>query len=305
MSDGKPMEGNGDTGSTAWRPKTQQNAKALRSFRDAMDDIRDVLEIRPDTAMSVGFIRNAGRKVSVELRKLLLDGAPLVHRVLNRPRFQRLRDRGGLTGDIYENSFTMRVAPGTDDGPKLADMAEHTWSITVHPLHGLRFDSQTKQWVFEPLFDAQAQPLALGPWLNQRLFRVDQRVYSLGGTLKFVANKEAVHVDIERDEQSRDMEKVHFGHTTYPHLVAVLVASYVLERYRASRKENPELWDQFYSMSGETVPKYKIIGGGAFSAPDIYPPGLPGEFHDTGIQIPEAGRVWNPAQIREHATVYP
>ena len=57
--------------------------------------------------------------------------------------------------------------------------------------------------VVEPLFDAQAQPLVLGTWLNQRLFRVDQRVYTLGDTLKFVANKEAVHVDIGRDEQSR------------------------------------------------------------------------------------------------------
>ena len=89
-----------------------------------------------------------------------------------------------------------------------------------------------------------------------------KRVYSLGDTLKFVANKEAVHVDIDRDDQSRDMERVHFGHTTYPHFVAVLVASYVLERYRASRKESTELWGQFLGMSGEAVPEYKIIGGG-------------------------------------------
>ena len=96
------MVWNGDTGSAAWRPKSQQNAKALRSFRDAMEDIRTVLEFRPDAAMSVDFIRNAGRKVSVELRKLLLDGTPLVHRVLERPRFRPLRDRGGLTGDVNE-----------------------------------------------------------------------------------------------------------------------------------------------------------------------------------------------------------
>ena len=299
------MEGNWDTGSTAWRPKSQQNAKALRSFRDTMDDIRDVLEFRPDAALSVGYIRNAGRKVSVELRKLLLDSAPLVHRVLKGPRFQPLRDRAGLKGDVYENSFTMRIAPGTEGGPNLALVAEHTWSITVHPLHGLRFDSPAKGWVFERLFDAKAQPLTLGTWLNQRLFRVDQRVYSLGDTLKFVANKEAVHVDIDRDEQSRDMERVHFVHTTYPQLVAMLVASYVLERYRTSRTENAELWGQFLGMSGEGVPEYKIILGGEFQAPDIYPPGFRGEFHDTGIPLPESGRVWNPVQIREYATVRP
>lgn len=299
------MEGNKHPAGTAWRPKSQQNAKALRSFRDAMQDIRDVLELRADAAMSIDFMRHSGRKVSVELRKLLLDGAPLMHRVLQRPRLLPLRNTDALVGDVYENSFTMRVAPSTEDGRLLARTAEHTWSMTVHPLHGLRFDSQTKQWVFEPLFDVQAQPLTLGPWLKQRLFRVDERVYSLGDTLKYVANKEAVHVDINSDAQSRDMERVHFGHTTYPQLVAVLVGSYILERYRTSCAETPELWGGFHAMSGEAAPEYQIICGGEFQAADIYPPGFRGQFHETGISLPEAGRVWNPVQIREHAIVGP
>lgn len=287
-----------------WLPKPQQNAKALRSFRDSMDDLRDVLEFRPDVSMSVDYLRSAGRKVSVELRKLLLDGTPLVHHVLKGPRFQPLRDRGGLTGDVYENSVTMRVAPGAVDGPHLALMAERTWNLAVHPLHGLHFESEKKLWVLKPLFDAEEQPLTLKKWLRQRLFQVDQRVYSLGDTLKYVANKEAAHVDIKRNERSRDMERVHFGHTTYPHLVAVLVASYMLERCRASRTENAELWGQFLGVSNEAVPEYKIIGGGEFQA-EINLPGFHGEFHDTGIQLPETGKVWNPVQIHDHATVCP
>ena len=290
--------------SAVWLPKPQQNAKALRSFRDAMEDIRDFLEFRPEVSMSVDYIRKAGRKVSVELRKLLLDGTPMVHRVLQRPRFHPLRDKGSLTGDIYENSLTMRVAPGTENGPHLALMAERTWSLTLHPLHGLRFNSQKKQWVLAPLFDAEEQPLTLKKWLKQRLFQVDQRKYTLGDTLKYVANKEAAHVDIKKDEQSRDMERVHFGHTTYPHLVAVLVASYMLERYRASRTENAELWGQFLGVRNGAVPEYKIIGGGEFQA-EINLPGFHGEFHDTGIQLPETGKVWNPVQIHDHATIRP
>ena len=299
------MEDNGDTTRAAWRPKSQQNAKALRSFRDAVNDIREILEFRPEVALSTEYIRNAGRKVSVELRKLLLDGAPLVHRVLQGPKFQPLRDRSGLTGDVYENSFTMRVAPGTENGPALSLVAARTWSITVYPLHGLRFDSRFKRWVFEQLFDAQAQPVSLATWLNQRLFRVDERVYSLRDALKFVANTEAVHVDVDRDEQSRDMERVHFGLTTYPQLVAVLAASHVLERYRASRTENAELWGHFLGMSGEAVPEYKIICGGEFQGTEISLPGFHGEFHETGIPLPKAGRAWNPVQIHEHAAVRP
>lgn len=299
------MEANSNNGNTVLRPKRQQNAKALRSFKDTMDDIREVLEFRPDAVFSVGYIRRASRKVSVELRKLLLDGAPLMHRVLEGPRFHPLRDSADLTGDIYENSSTIRVAPGTEEGPQMEVFAERTWSVAIHPLHGLRFVSSAKSWVFGPLFDAQAQPLALGTWLNQRLFQVDHRVYSLGDTLKYVANKEAVHVDLHKDEQSRDMEHVHFGHTTYPQLVAVLVASYLLERYRTSRTANTELWDQFVGMSDKAIPEYKILSGGEFQAAEIYSPGFPDEFHNTGIQIPKPGRVWKPVKIREHATIGP
>ncbi len=249
------MEGNRHTETTAWRPKSQQNAKVLRSFRDSMDDIRDVLEFRPDVSASVDYIRKVGRKVSVELRKLLLDVTPLVHRVLQRPRFLPLRDSAGLMGDVYENSFTMRIAPGTKEGPSLGNAAERTWGMTVHPLHGLRFDLKSKQWIVEPLFDAEAPPVTLGTWLKQRLFRVDQRVYSLGDTLKFVANKEAVRVDIGRDEQTKDMERVHFGHTAYPHMIASLVASYMPVRYRINCTENAELWSSFHGMRSEAVPE--------------------------------------------------
>ncbi len=294
----------GNTESTIWRPNSQQNARALRSFKDAMEDIRDIVEFRPDTDWSAGSIRNASRKVAIELRKLMLDGTGLMSRVLFRPRFQPLRDKAGLVGDVYENSDSVRIAPATEDGRLSGPLAERTWGITVHPLHGLRFNSAANQWIVEQLFNTQAQPLALSAWLNQRLFAVDERVYSLRDTLKYVADREAAHADLKRDDKSRDMERVHFGHTTYPQFVAVMVATYVLKRYRTSRTENAKEWDRFSSMEGEAIPEYKIVGGWEFSG-HISPMGFGGEFHDTGIQIPVPGKVWNPVQIREHATVRP
>lgn len=299
------MEQSKEVDSALWRPKPQQNAKALRSFKDAMSDIRDILEFRPDAALSVDFIRTASRKVSVGLRKLILDAAPLLHRVLERPRFLPLRGRASLTGDIYENFRTLRVAPWTEDGRQRAHFAEHTWGITVHPLHGLQFESSAKRWGSGPLFDVNLQPLPLDTWLNQRLFQVDQREYSLRHTLKYVADKEAVHVDLRRDELSRDMESVHFGHTTYAQLIAVLVASHLLERYRTSRTESTELWGQFHGIDGEAAPDFEIVGGWEFDAADIDPLGFPREFHETGIQIPTPGKVWRPVRLKDHATVRP
>ena len=101
--------------------------------------------------------------------------------------------------------------------PKI--VATRIWRIVVHPLHGLKFNRTEKKWIFGPLFDTQAQRMTIEPWLKQRLLRVDGREYSLRDTLKFIANKEAVHVDIRKEVSARDMERVHFGHTTYPHIV--------------------------------------------------------------------------------------
>ena len=286
---------------STWEPKPQQNAKALRLFRDGMDDMNDVLRFPPGAG--VGQLRNAARKVSVELRKLLYDSTPLVHRVLHRPRFHPLWNRGRLTGDVYENVFRMQIAPGTKEGPLPGLVARRTWRITVHPLHGLKFDNEGRRWIIVPLFDTQAQPMALGSWLRQRLFCVDRREYSLHDALKFLSNKEAVHVDIEKDVQAKDMERVHFGHTTYPHLVAIMVTSYMLGQYKTSLDVQEEKWSAFVG-AGSPATEYEVIGGGEFDAVDMSPVGLDGEFHETGIGLPMPGSLWKPVRIEEGTVVH-
>lgn len=147
------------------------------------------------------------------------------------------------------------------------------------------------------------QRLALEPWSRQRLFRVGGREYSLLDTLKFIANKEAVHVDIGKDVAARDMERVHFGHTTYPHVVAIVVASFLLHQYRTSCQVEEENWGSFLGFGDRGVEDYELIGGGEFDGAAIEPMGFDGEFHETGIQVPESGRVWNPVQIEEEFVV--
>ena len=285
----------------AWIPKPHQNAKALRLFCEGMEDMNGSLRMLGQG--SVGGMRTVGRKVSVELRKLFFDPIPLVHRVLHRPRFHPLFSSEGLAGDIYHNESSLRIAPGTRNGPLPGMVATHTWRVVVHPLHGLNFKRIEKKWIFGLLFDTQAQRMALEPWLKQRLFKVDGREYSLRETLKFIANKEAVHVDIEKDVSARDMERVHFGHTTYPHVVAIMVASYLLEQYKTSCEIEEEKWGRFLGFGDWRVADYDLIRGGEFRGADIEPMGFGGEFHETGIQLPQPGQVWTPVQIEEEATV--
>ncbi|MXY52060.1 MAG: hypothetical protein F4Y86_05970 [Gammaproteobacteria bacterium] len=290
-----------DDAADVWVPKGSLNAKALRLFRDGMGEINAALADLSRGA--VGGLRTSGRRVSVELRKLLFDRTPLVHRVLEGPRFHPLPDKESLVGDVYENAFSLRVAPGTQAGPVPGLVATRTWSVRVCPLHGLRFEKDSKKWTFSWLFDRFGRRMRLGPWLKQRLFSVDGREYTLLDALKFLANKEAVHVDINKDVGAKDMELVHFGHTTYPHIVAVMVASYMLNEFRRSYQTAGQGWESFSGFGDSGVADYEAIGGGEFEGVDIDPMGFGGEFHETGILIPEPGKDWRPVQIEEAPTV--
>ena len=286
---------------SAWEPKPQQNAKALRLFRDGMENMHDALWSFRE---NVWRLPTATRNMSVELRKFLFDGTPLVHRVLHRPRFHPLKRTESLIGDVYFKERTLSMAPGTERGPIPGLAASHTWTIAVHPLHGLRYEEHEERWYVEPAFDVDAEPMALGTWLNQGLYRVDGREYSLLDTLKFVSNKEAVHADIEKDTMVRDMERVHFGHITYPHLVVLNVVSYLLEQYRSGVRDHEARWRSFTQMPGHEPAEFKVSGGIEFRA-EIDPMGFQGEFHETGIQLPMPGRPWKAVQIREEAVVRP
>ena len=282
-----------------WEPKPQQNAKALRLFRDGMDEMHEALWLPSGEAWRT---RLASRRASVELRKFLLDGSPLVHRVLRRPRFHPLRKKDGLSGDVYRNDCTISLAPATRDGQMVGPPATSTWAIAVHPLHGLTYDEERKLWHLEVPFDLDAQPMVLDAWLRQRLYRVNGREYSLMTTLRFLSNKEGAHVDLHKDSEAKDMERVHFGHLTYPHLVAMLVASYLVHQYWTAIQADEERWSSFLGTHGHAPSEYKAIGEGELKG-KIEPMGLPDEFHKTGIQIPTPGTQWKPLRFEDKAIV--
>ena len=73
------------------------------------------------------------------------------------------------------------------------------------------------------------------------------------------------------------------------------------EQYRTSCQIEEEKWGSFLGFGDWGVADYALIGGGEFGGADIEPMGLGGEFHDTGIQVPEPGRVWNPVQIERRS----
>ena len=286
-----------------WQPRATQNARSFRLFMESMDVINEALCFPPEP--QVVHIGRVARTVSIELRKLLFDGSPLLHRVLQGPRLHPLKARYTLTGDVYENSFQLSLAPANSEKVLLGPPATREWSITVHPLHGLRFHKAGKRWILRPMFDTDAEPMALGQWLSQRLFCVENRGYSLLDTLKFLANKEAAHVDIENTILSKDMERVHFAHTAYYHMVAILAAAYLLGEYRASQQVNGSEWQKFSGYKNNQISEPASFLGAEFGDAEIDPMGLPDMFHETGIPLPNPGETWKAVQVKESVVVRP
>ena len=154
------------------------------------------------------------------------------------------------------------------------------------------------------MFDDGVVPITIHRWLHQRLFCVDNREYSLFDTLKFIANKEAAHVDTDNDILLEDMERVHFGHTTYYHIVAILTAAYLIDQYKTGQEANRSEWEKFYSYRPYKAPRPDVLKGGELLGAEIDPTGLPNVFQETGIPIPVPGESWNPVRVEESTVVY-
>ena len=286
-----------------WQPKASQNARAIRLFIESMDNINEALCFPPNPV--VGHTGKVARRVSIELRKLLFDGRPLLHTVLQGLRLHPLKGRETLTGDIYKNGRQLAIGPATSEGALLGPVATRRWNITVHPLHGLKFDSTEKKWIFHPMFDTNAAPITRDRWLHQRLFCVDGRGYTLLNTLSFLANKEAAHIDTDNTILLKDMERVHFDNTTYYHIVALLTAAYLSDQYQSSKQANEIEWQPFLDNRSYPVTEPGTFIGGEFQGTEIDPMGLPKVFHETGIPIPIPGAVWTPVQVEESTVVHP
>ena len=168
-----------------WKPKEQQNGRALRLFIDSFDEINDCLSLLQSSQFDK--IPSLARRVSIQLRKLLFDGSPLIHKVLRGPRFLPLNCRDTLPGDTYTNTFYFRVVPATGEGVPFGRPAVRTWGAVVHPLHGLSYDATRRTWKVYPMFDTGAEPMRLASWSSQRLFCVDEREYRLQETITFPA----------------------------------------------------------------------------------------------------------------------
>ena len=257
-----------------WIPNNSPRTKEthIKWFGETMFDIEDSLNQLSNT-FDERKLRIEARTLSIALRKLLHE--QLVNISLRKPRFHKISKPTDTDPSIQNHhmKYQYRRTPTQ----RILWTAESDTRIEIHSLPGLLHDKISDWHIDHDLFNASREPhLSLGQWLKQTLFKVikdqETETFSLYEVLQYVANTEGAHTDTGETSKNR-MSKSRVGQFmeaiggqdtfTYPHMVVMLVATYLRNRHAQGIAERPEEWEKYINKN--IVPElkwYKYLTGG-------------------------------------------
>ena len=209
---------------------------------DAANELKDADE----TNAGVRSISTA-RRMSIPLRKLLLDGnGYLFQDCLDSPRLHPLKHP---TPEERTITFVQKfkrpaITFGWADGrQETIEIPEYEQRTTIHPLYGLRHcDGQ--EFVVKMPFDYDAAPVKFKAWMNAKVLQIDSIDFSAKDLLREVANNEGAHIDgvklslpdaigVSFDNQKNTRYKavnsVKFGPLSYAQLFCIWTGIYVAD----------------------------------------------------------------------------
>ena len=204
-----------------------------------------------DTDGGWRVLQAVGRRLSVPLRKLLLDDeGDLLKKTLNSPAFPPL---GGKKVRYRRATMSWRSERrewvlGYADGKRETVVVPETrHEIEIGRLYGVDFVEDGWCAIHSP-FDLTARPVLLDAWLGAQILQVNSVSYTVNDALHLVADYEGAHtnelpafvgvgVNPEDFDKGRKMKyrlvnSVYFGCLSYPHLVTLYTALYLIERIR-------------------------------------------------------------------------
>lgn len=211
------------------------------------------------------YLVSASRSISVELRKLLLDGAnSLVRRCVQKPRLHRLLQFDELRGDLYTvnigvSSGILQCIQLDGDGRAEFPIAPVQFTATVHPLPGLRYNKSSDTWVSGDPFDRVKESIRIDAWLKQPLLEIDDTQYTIGAVLTEVANTQGAHADSMRGNLRLWLREHFFP--IYLNIFTFLMGVYVVDQVDASSPAGSSLWR-------EIVGRYPVFDGHFSHDPD-------------------------------------
>ena len=261
-------------------------------FSDFVISMSNVLGQLQASATALDSGRNnligTSRSLSVEMRKLLLDG--LLSRCMHRPLLHPLISPNQLKGDSFEDIF--EISQGSLRITKLDEpMAGETALIptapmkhttVIRPLYGLHFQQDTDQWVSESPFDETLSPVRLDRWLKQRVLQVDTDIYDMRMVLAEVANTQGAHSDYQNDTIRRKINRHFRG--VYLNIFVLTVATYLYNQFSISVSTDSSLRERIAKVHpGVEVENYRVEAMLVFGR-DQFSPRMSGlQLHPIGV----------------------
>ena len=186
-----------------WQFREKANFEQLFNFLLCVEDIIDTMNEIRDADKDIPGIKmiSSARRISIQLRKLLLDGNGYLFKTcLADPNFHPLKRPSPRDKPInIVQRFNRSTAElGYADGKKRTlEIPEYEQITTVHPLYGVRHDGG-KSFVLKMPFNCDIHPIKFKAWMNTRVLQVDEMIFTAKDLLREVVNKEGAHIEDDK-----------------------------------------------------------------------------------------------------------
>ena len=227
----------------------EQDLDFLLCVVDIVDTLNDLRDATEATGSLTALF--SARRISISLRKLLLDGnGYLLKSCFSDPNLHPLKahsqhDRP-ITFVQKFNRPTMEL--GFSDGKRTTvEIPEYEQRTIIHSLYGLRHENG-QTFTFEMPFDIQAPPIKFKAWINIYVLQADEFTFTAKDLLRGVANNEGAHsgenkrlaipygsnltFDNLKNTHYRAVNAVKFGGLSYAHNFVICTGLYIAIRSR-------------------------------------------------------------------------
>ena len=248
---------------TGWELRTDANYESLYMLLECVTEIaqaiRDLGSAQRTEAEEIHSVPrpkivSITRRISVQIRKLLLDGNGfLLKQCVKDPNIHPL----SLLFDYRPAEFVQhheedkRVQP-LDDGTIMNDSRpafDHI--ITVYPVYGVRHMSERIFSLYYP-FDHDSKPMKFKKWMSSNVIEIDGHPFKAEQMLRIMSNKEGAHSEdnpaimspcgfrVEADDKHlhRLFNGIRFGSLTYLQIFSLLTGLYIANRAKATLSQS-------------------------------------------------------------------
>ena len=252
------------------------NSQHVLDFLFCIEDIIDAANELKSAGETNAVLRaiSSARRMSVPLRKLLLDGnGHLFKSCFMDPGLHPLKKpTPGKQPITFVQKFKRpEMTLGWADGSKeTIEVPEYEQKTTIHPLYGVHH-SRDQEFVIEMPFDYDSNPLKFRAWMNTKVLEVDGMLFSAKDLLREVVNNEGAHIgegikfalpdtstlsmDSQKNKRYKAVNAVKFGGLSYAQLFCLWTGIYLAHRSKALISDLP--FD--YSTNTATVDICKKI----------------------------------------------